>query len=162
MAEAIMRMEGRTGPIKSQEKQGRGRDHKNRSDRVDGPKQLADRHLRVVGAALGVVEEEETERGGEMESGLDPVDCTGDQDVSEGDAEERRKMHSLLRHPAGLALVTPPAPRTPTLRRFCQLGCRCDKQVIKGAHRPPTAPPRKANPFARARYLRGKTSEGIA
>jgi hypothetical protein len=29
-------------------------------------------------------------------------------------------------------------------------------------YNPPTAPPRKANPFARALYFRGSTSEGIA
>jgi hypothetical protein len=34
--------------------------------------------------------------------------------------------------------------------------------ISENTYNPPKAPPRNANPFARARYFKGKTSDGIA
>jgi len=66
----------------------------------------------------------------------------------------------MLRQPPGFAFVAAPAPRLPTLWlcvSFISLA-----EIRWKAYNPPTAPPRNANPLARARYFKGKTSDGIA
>lgn len=65
----------------------------------------------------------------------------------------------MSRHPDALVFVTPPAPRTPTLPLLLVTGLA---RILRRTYRPPTAPPRKANPFAKALYFSGSTSAGIA
>lgn len=64
----------------------------------------------------------------------------------------------MFRQPVGPRFATAPAARPPILRL---LVCEDQARDMLSTYSPPIVPAAPANPFARARYFRGRTSEGI-
>src|SRR5450755_3094513 len=87
-----------------------------------------------------MVEEEQAERRSKMECSLHPKDVSPSSCVGVCDATCSQDAHTVSVSIRGEWLG----------------------HVEKASYSPPTAPPRKAKPFAKALYFNGRTSAGIA